>query len=187
MGKPWIQYVKKESLRELNSVKIKSIVQKREKEEEVPAFYGINFEDGGYVVVSSEEGVGPILAYSRTSLFKDEKLDEGELIWWNGDRSHIQREKSKKDKLKSVSSFNIDDMTTNLLIQSASVVNVPSLFETYQTSRWAGWGVYASAFPGNTTCGQGCLPIAMAQILKYYQFPIQGKGTFNGVDFSRQA
>ncbi|GHT78886.1 hypothetical protein AGMMS50262_22000 [Bacteroidia bacterium] len=186
----WYQYVKKENVKDIKSIKIKSIVPKVEKEE-LPTFYGINFEDGGYIIVSSEENIGPILAYSRTSSFDEAKLDEGDEKWWDCVNNHIKQKKSKTEKEKTnilkspASSFNIDNYITNLSSTQSTVVNVPSLFETYQTSRWAGWNVYDSEFPGGTA-DNTCVPLAMAQIIKYWKFPIQGQGSYNGMDFSRQ-
>ncbi len=190
----WHQFVKNgnakkeanEKEKGKSSPKIKDVKQKKEKEEESPSFYAVNFDEGGYVIVSSDESVGPVLGYGKNSTYDETKISKEELIWWSGVSSHIQNKKSKKNTLKSTSALNIDDMIINLSTQSASANNVPSLFETYQTSRWAGWGVYASEFPGGNSYGQGCVPLAMAQIMKYYKYPIQGSGSRNGMDFSRQ-
>jgi hypothetical protein len=48
-----------------------------------------------------------------------------------------------------------------------------SLLETYQTSRWAFWGPYVSVTPDPSNTNV-CVPLAMAQIVKFWQYPMQG-------------
>ena len=75
----WFQHVNKEKGN--RSVRIESVVQNKDKDDELPSFYGVNFEEGGCVIVSSEESVGPILAYSRTESFNEAKFNIGEQKW----------------------------------------------------------------------------------------------------------
>ena len=181
----WNQFLKKENVKGLNTTKIKDISLKTEKGENLPSFYSVNFEGGGHVIVSGEASVGPILAYSKSSSFNEGELSEEEQTWLMCVSGHIQQKRNKKEKLRSTPSLDVDNLIQNLSTKS-TVISVPPLFETYQTSRWAGWGVYSSEFPDGNDNGMGCVPIAMAQIIKYHRFPIQGKGNLNGMDFSRQ-
>jgi len=73
----------------------------------------------------------------------------------------------------------------------SSEPDVPSLFETNKSSRWAYWQGYNQELPNGNEI---CVPLAMAQIIKYYKFPTQGinnnsylwNNQLLSIDFSNQ-
>jgi len=164
-------------------VKIEKI---EDKEIDSTFIYNVNFEGGGFSLISSEQGINPVLGYSRTGTFKEANLSQGEKIWIECVLNHLKSVKEKNKSLGNAVKFDMENNIKKISFMSSSTPStVPSLFETYHTSRWAYWGPYDSAFPYQTN-GNICVPLAMAQIVKFYQYPIQGTGSYGGIDFSRQ-
>jgi len=179
----WFDYINGTKSNIQNNIKIGKMV---DKEMDSTFIYNVNFEGGGFVLISSEQGINPIFGYSRTGVFEEEKLSLGDKIWIECALNHLKTVKEKNDRFGNAVKYDMESYMKKSALRSASIPSsIPSLFETYQTSRWAFWDPYDSAFPF-TTNGNICVPLAMAQIVKFHQYPMQGSGGYGGVDFSRQ-
>lgn len=166
---------------------VKDVKPKKLKDE--PSFYAVNFTNGGYVLIAAEEGVHSIIGFSESSTFDENQLSEAEKLWLDCVCNNIEYKRMvkkashlKSAKTKPYIESELENIQSNFLLTTTSV---PSLFETYQTSRWAYWYPYSIEFP-NQDATNSCVPLAMAQIMNYYHFPPQGSGTHSGVDFSQE-
>lgn len=186
----WFEYISKEDKTGLG----KKLQQKKIEEKTLLSdfdFYQINFTNGGYVIVAMDESINPIIAYSKTETFDENRLSEAESKWLECVDTHIKSVKEKRlnSKLKDFSKIEIQDVIDDLSLITNTNSSTPSLvlplFETFHTSRWAWWNPYCRVCPDPSNPNI-CVPVAMAQIMKYYEFPTQGVGSYNGINYSKQ-
>ena len=144
------------------------------------SFYIFNFKGGGFVIVSADDRINPILGYNY----------HGKLVIDEEDTAINALLRSYKEKIDFVKKNKSDNNNKNTKEKWTSILNdsiltdqrksvildVPSLFETEQTSRWAAWGGYNVMMPNQDATGS-CVPLSMAQICKYHKHPKQGVGS----------
>lgn len=145
------------------SVKIKNIVSSEM--DGLITFYTINFDKGGFVIVSGDDRIQPILAYS-TKYSAPAEVDNAEVKWWLNNYS-----KQISFAVKNKSFF------SNIKQEWQTIEN-----ETYKqsskdvspllTTTWDQGGAYNDYCPSNTPVG--CVATATAQIMNYWEFPATG-------------
>ena len=133
----------------------------------VYSIYG--YKQGGYVIVSNDDVLPEVLAYSDGAFDKD-NLPDG-LRWWLSAMTNTGAQLIKKNVAQSPVAPNPDRY-------AASVAPLVT----------AQWGqekpyndqcpvAYSTASHRAARSVTGCVATAMAQIMKYYKYPAQGKGT----------
>jgi hypothetical protein len=155
------------------------------------SFYVINYNEGGYILLSADNRIQPILAFSENNEFNiDENLYPPGLKFWMNDTKkqitdiqHSNIEQSEKIK------FAWDEVETALETSSQSMfAKEGPIEECYEhteiitvgpllNSTWYQTGGFNSAL-SYITCNNvnshvlaGCVIIAMGQVMKYYQHP----------------
>ena len=139
------------------------------KENNVPTLYILNFKSGGFIVISSNNKVMPILAYS----FKN-----------NLDVNNMPVQVDYIISSYSENVFNV--INDNFEVDS----NIENLWEVYLndnqqeqnyreinpliTANWNQGGNWNSLCPNNSLVG--CVAVAMGQIMYYWRHPNQGIG-----------
>lgn len=129
-------------------------------------------ETQGFIIVSADDRVIPVLGYSLNSKFDGFSDDMP----------------SVKDWLKSY-----DDQIENLI--QNHVEPTPELLKLWQTAgdghvsqvgplvttKWAQGEPFNNLCPVNTSngknCATGCVATAMAQVMNYWEFPVHGEGS----------
>lgn len=149
------------------------------------AYYLFNIENGGFVILSADDNYHPVLGFST-----EETLDftnEQAMIILKGEMaSHeIQIATSKKGNYKSSSKITsawseIKDVATTGRIPKSNTFQ--AVVSPLTTTKWNQDGFYNGSTPvdpngPNGRTYAGCLPIAMAQLLKYYENSAPGNGT----------
>lgn len=145
------------------------------------SLYVFNFITGGFVIVPTDDNTFPVLAYSYDNqidmdninpILRDWLAYYSDMIKFNSQEKSDQNIKSKW--------IEIDEGISLKSVQTT----VSSLFETSQSSRWAYWKPYFNqAPPAQTQFNEGhngCVPIAVSQIMKYFKYPLIGTGTGSG-------
>jgi hypothetical protein len=168
-------------------------------------YYVINMIDGGYIVVSSDDYIEPIIAFSASGKFKPDNNNPLFVMLEKDMRARQNYIKKEQKKLKtenqlfavnkSVNKVNkkwttftsyadkegivfmgsIDDPRVDPLIQSKwDQTNIGGLacFNYYAPTAWKNWQEGNS---DNYPCG--CVATAIAQLMRYYQYPTEGVGT----------
>lgn len=151
------------------------------------AFYILNYENGGFAIVSADDRNTPVLAYSETSTFKNDTLNypEGLKMWLEFQTKNVETIKIKNEALsainkrewspasKIVSNKNLtarvepDDPTTCPPDQTETVG--PLLNTTWGQNY--GYNTLVPLICGASRAPTGCVATAMAQVMKYYQKP----------------
>ncbi|MDD5569610.1 MAG: thiol protease/hemagglutinin PrtT [Bacteroidales bacterium] len=149
------------------------------------AFYVFNFRGGGFVIVSADDAVIPVLAHSSEGKFEQKINNPAVKSWFD----------NYCEEIKFIIDNNISNSQTKEEWEKIIALSFKKNTEDIQpllTTKW-NQNIYYnemcpvdSAGPGYHTFA-GCLATAMAQILKYHSYPEKGTGShkyFLGVNDS---
>lgn len=141
------------------------------------SLYVFNFDDG-FVIVSGDDRVSPVLGYSHESQFDTENIPEG--------LQYFLRHYTRQIQFAVDQDLSADDETMQQweqlrgerqdgLVRAQTVVN-PLLTTTWdQNSPYNYYAPQASGGPGGR-CYAGCLATAMSQIMRFWSWPETGVG-----------
>jgi len=148
-----------------------------------PALFIFNFEGGGFVIVSADKNAEPILAYSLTEKFLQGEANPAATAWVNEYANGI----SQAVEAKAVPNPEMLNKWTNAekgyfpAKTQKSVVVEPLL-----TCKWNQDRYYNALCPDTVQPSwmyayddrtpNGCVAVAMAQIMYYHRFPRNGYG-----------
>jgi len=135
--------------------------------------------DSGFVLVAADERVTPILGYSKTSRFVTEDMPDN-LRWWL--ESYDAQIQDVRENSASVTS-EIAGAWRNLKAGGRMLPKGNRNEVLELTTKWDQGGssclLYNNTCPVTNSghhCVTGCTATAIAQALKYWNYPIQGVG-----------
>ncbi len=145
------------------SVKIKSIVFSETNG--IKTYYTVNFTEGGFIIISADDRVQPVLAYSTVNFAPTDIKNEEVKQWLNNYDEQIYFAVKNnsffpgiKDKWQAIETESF----------SKSSKDVAPLL----TTTWDQGDAYNDYCPGDTPVG--CVATATAQIMNYWEFPETG-------------
>lgn len=154
------------------------------------AFYIFNFlAYQGFVIVTGDDNLEPVIAYSTESNFDIDIASQSGVSVWMSD-IHEQVKSIMKQNLKADTrisnlwtAYSSGTLITNP--QSASVL--PLLTTKWNQSHTIGGTAHYNSLcpfdvPANKNCVAGCTATAMAQIMKYWNYPAHGTGSHSYTD-----
>jgi hypothetical protein len=135
-------------------------------------FYVFNSNTKGFVIVSGDDIVIPILGYSCKGVFDVNNIPQNVAKWLEGYKSeiragiqsNIQPTKEIEDEWKQLKNGTFNNSSAK------DINNVNPLMQT----QWNQSPFYNSLCPGGSVTG--CVATAMAQIMKYWNYPATGTG-----------
>lgn len=154
-----------------------------------PSFYVVNYNEGGFIILSADKRTQPILGFSVTNRFiVDESSYPPGLKFWMDDAknqiydiqiSYIEQTPKEKIAWELVQQSIINEVNST---KNEPIEDCYEHTEIYTkgpltSTLWYQTGGFNDALPYITCSGSnfqvyaGCVPIAMAQIMKYYQHP----------------
>lgn len=181
------------------------VIEVRDARGEEIVAYAVNLDPAGYVVVSPDDRMTPVIAYSTESRFVAEENDENILLHLlRADiperrralrdgvvpRDHIERARGKRQALEAAG-----DAAARGLRKAGPVrLQYDVEFGPFLTTTWGqgthngddvnGWPVWNyytppndEDDPGNYVCG--CVATAMAQVMNYYEWPPTGTNSYS--------
>lgn len=132
-------------------------------------YYAFNLEQG-YVIVSGDDEMTELVGYTENGFFDAENVPPQMQLWLDGYAEYVAAVQSGKAKARKI-----------LLSDSPSVVVEPLV-----TTKWnqdAPFNNFAPEYTddNNNTqrCATGCAATAMAQIMKFHNWPEQGVGHYS--------
>jgi hypothetical protein len=131
----------------------------------------------GFVIVSADKRAWPILAYSTEGSLNEKKQPDAFAAWMENRKQEI--ESIKLNNLRPDSATTASWQNLNLKNSTVEGTSVEPLIQT----QWDQGCYYNSMCPIDTQspfCGHvptGCTITAMAQIMKYWNYPTKGAGT----------
>lgn len=149
------------------------------------SFYIFNTENNnGFVIVSASRKSYPVLAYSFSNSFYEDGIPPEVNEWLNMYDEQLKKIKSLKSPppLKNSDAWNKYSNENfeieNIKLKEADLLDVPPLLST----TWNQGRYYNALCPECSTGGSGghvwagCVATAMAQLMKYYDYPSSGHG-----------
>ncbi len=123
------------------------------------ALYIFTPESGGYLLVSADDKVVPVLGYSDNGLFNPDNIPPA-MNWWLGEYA--------------------DQIGHSASSRSSAMVERPDRapIEPMVTTRWnqdSPYNALCPSYDGHRSV-TGCVATAMAQIMAYHKWPEKGKG-----------
>ena len=156
------------------------------------SIYVFNYSDGGFVLVSADRRAAPVLAYSFESEFDIDNIAPATQLWIDKylEQYDLIVENDVVADERMVQMW--DEIRDGSLLDTKSVKGVDKLIET----RWnqnSPYNYFCPAHPQGPggRVYAGCVATAMAQVMKYWNYPETGRGTaeyfwgdYISVDFS---
>jgi hypothetical protein len=139
-------------------------------------WYAFEFEQGGFVIVSADDTVRPILGYSDhgkvTSL--DTKGGQNFKEWFNKYDREIAFMRNNGE-VDVIAQKTWKDIENNVFPTTKASIVVDALIRSQWDQVWP-WNANAPLKGGEETY-VGCIATAMVQILRYHQWPDVGVGS----------
>ncbi|HQP05032.1 MAG: C10 family peptidase [Bacteroidales bacterium] len=141
-------------------------------------YYTINFEQGGFVIISGDDATVPVLAYSLDESFDPANVPPAaaecmsayekqyELIWENNTPVY-------EPYMELWANMLYNDFDMNKSVRSVSQLLTTRWNQDYPYNMFC---PYHMAGPGEH-CYAGCVATAMGQVMKYYNYPATGRFT----------
>lgn len=136
-------------------------------------FYVFNRAGGGFVIISGDDEVQPVLGYSEEQVFSAENMPENISVWMEGYRKLVEDTRNRKVPV----SPDAKKAWASVLSASGAQTGVPQV--DLHTALWS------QEYPFNMFCPTiadaatltGCVATATAIVMKYYNYPEKGTGT----------
>ncbi len=148
------------------------------------AFYIFAPAEGkGFVIVAADDRVRPVLAYSFRNNAMRDKMGSSMSWWLDGWQQQV-------DELRKEKSGERNEEWQQLLDGGGTPRSLTAL-EPMITTQWDQDAPYNDSCPSRIEFGStvraltGCVATAMAQVMKYWNYPVHGTGThtYNSVSF----
>jgi|GEM_PF-3323999 len=140
--------------------------------DETVYFYVFGTENNvGFVIVSGDDRVTPVLGYSHTNSFSAENMPDN-MVWWLDEYAQ-QIEYAIENDIEPTTETEQQwvQIMENGKFASSTTTSVSPLL----TTTWNQMPYYNQLCPDNTPTG--CGATAMAQIMKYHNHPVHGTGS----------
>ena len=141
------------------------------KQQKTAAYYAFNIGDNeGFVIVSGDDSLTELVGYSDSGSFEPENMPDNMRSWLQSYSDYV---KSVQDSETRPTRRELSDVTT--------VVVRP-----FVTTAWNQSEPFNLMAPvdNNVRCVTGCVATAMAQVMKYYEWPERGEGSHSYTDSS---
>jgi len=146
-----------------------------------PAIYAFNFEDYGFILISAEDALEPVIGYALDRPFIADKAPDNFMGLMREYKNHIEFLRSNKveaspeiiQQWSELTGFNPDGFSP----KGVSATVDPLLTNTWNQD-WP-YNYYCPldpAGPGGRVY-VGCVATAMSMIMHYYRYPHQGQGS----------
>lgn len=129
----------------------------------------------GFVMVSSQRSIAPVLGYSMTQKFNITGAPDNLKSWLNNYDQHIKIAAAGRNRVDPKMEKQWNSLTTGVSTELRSSRTAGPLL----TTTWGQSPLYNQLCPKNSRGEQaltGCVATAMAQIMKYWNYPTVGQG-----------
>ena len=139
-----------------------------------PAYYIFNNDGGGFVIVSGDDALDPVLAYSRTGRIDSERMPENMLFWLEQVRAAVQLLRKYNVTASIRESISPKRPLTRAGgEEGGAFLEVP---EWTQENPY-NWFCPTIAPYESERSITGCVATSMSMVMRFHQWPPCGKGT----------
>lgn len=135
-------------------------------------FYVFNTNNQGFVIVSGDDNVIPILAYSDEGMFDPDNIPPSTSKWLEGYKNQIRF--SIENDIQATDEISTEWKNLKEGNISYNSARAASSVNPLMTTKWNQSPYYNALCPSGTVTG--CVATAMAQIMKYWNYPATGSG-----------
>ncbi|HKR05363.1 MAG TPA: C10 family peptidase, partial [Bacteroidia bacterium] len=154
------------------SVTTMTLVHMEKSNDNLPTYFVFNINGNkGFVIVSGDDNTKPIIGYSDVRGIDWSNLSPNFIYWMNEYKSQIEFVRTNNLKTNSEIKKEWKAYKNNQTINAKTQSSVSPLIST----TWDQGQYYNAQCPGNSLTG--CTATAMAQIMKYWDYPSQGTGS----------
>lgn len=139
-----------------------------------------NASGEGWVMVAADDAITPILAYSKTGTFRTDNMPINVRKWLGKYDNFIKKVEADGFVATEEAQNQWKKLRKGLPDDPAGTVVIGPLVQT----QWDQDEPYNNLCPGTGTSGQGstkaytgCVATAMAQVMKYWNWPVKGTGS----------
>ena len=149
-----------------------------------PQYYVYENADGeGWVIIAANDAVTPVLAFSETGHFRTDNMPEN-IKHWLGNYDHFIK-RIEKDGVEASEEAQAEWNRLRKGVRKATedgTVVVGPLIKT----TWDEVAPFNNFCPGSGSnkAYAGCVAVAMAQVMNFWQWPSTGQGSHDGINFA---
>ncbi len=144
-------------------------------------YHVFNFENGGFVIVAGDKRTQPILAYSTTNTFPIDNTNSAANFWV--EHQYAKPINALKKDESIVATTEITQKWNEIVLGKKHKAYATKV-EPLLTSKWNQNKYYNALCPVDVNessyndyhVPNGCVALAMAQIMYYHRYPSQGNG-----------
>ena len=141
------------------------------KQKKTAAYYAFNIGDNeGFIIVSGDDSLTELVGYSDSGSFDLDKIPDNMRSWLQSYSDYV---KSVQDGESRPTRRELGDVTT--VVVRPFVTTVWNQSEPFNLM---------APVDNNVRCVTGCVATAMAQVMKYYEWPERGEGSHSYTDSS---
>lgn len=133
-------------------------------------FYVFNYGENGFVIVSGDDNTLPVLAYSDESNFDPNNIPQNTKKWLEEYKNQIRY--IIHNQIGATTE--IQKEWDELISGKAQNVFIPKSVSPLIQTKWDQSPYYNALCPSGTVTG--CVATAMAQVMKYWNYPAKGTG-----------
>lgn len=135
-------------------------------------FYIYSVPSKSFIIVAGDDKVAPILGYSQEGGFNPDSIPSNLAKWLEGYKDQIRFAINKQlpespEVLTLWTALSDDDLSTVPLKGGSSIAPLVK-------TKWNQLPYYNALCPGGSVTG--CVATAMAQVMKYWNYPVTGSG-----------
>ncbi len=139
--------------------------------QETTYFFVFNIGTNGFVIVAGDDNVTPILGYSDEGIFSPDNIPQNVKKWFEG---YINQIRYTVDNNVPATQEIQEEWTNYLNGETNSASKIAASVNPLMQTKWNQSPYYNSLCPYNSVTG--CVATAMAQIMKYWNYPAMGIG-----------
>ena len=142
-----------------------------------PAFYVVGREGGGFVIVAGDDCVSPIQGFSLDGNFGVEDMPCNVKLWMDNLKAHCRSARfATPEVVRQWAAFAV---TKSKAITGTITREVKAGGKPWWTVEWGQQGASNLLCPviGGSRAVCGCVPLALSEIMTWFGYPVQGKGT----------
>ena len=145
------------------------------------AFYVFNGTRGGWIIISAEDAATPVLGYNESGSFNPGRAPVNFRNWLSGYEKSIKAVRAAGVRQNS---------EVAALWKTAGYRTKASTKKVLGTALWGQDSPFNDQCPTVTEKGRsvhavtGCVATAMAEVIRYHQWPEKGKGTIGGYTYT---
>ena len=138
-------------------------------------FYIFNTGTNGFVIIAGDDIVTPVLGYSDESPFDPNNIPQNAAKWLEGYKNQIRF--AIDNALLSTEEITSDWQSLKNGSYSSSDARGSGSVDPLMSTKWNQSPYYNAQCPGGSVTG--CVATAMAQVMKYWNYPATGSGFYS--------